>query len=238
MYLKNEQFRLLQRLGGASVLLLALVSLLNLIADQFVTGAANIDGPAEPYLAYLQANSSQWQFNLLWAIAALLAIVGVEAAASRLAPFQPVWAGLARTWGVAALLLSALFDLFEGLPYYFAQVMSAERLSLWLSARMAFVQVQTALWQGQTLLLILLGLCLGMAARKGGLSKLTCYLSFGFGGLYFLLFLLGPGLLLHQLPVLSWLNALAPFLQLLWLILAGVELIRFPDSAAEAAKAA
>lgn len=222
-----QQYRLLQRLGGASVLFIALAGLLDLVANRLATERAGAFGPTAAYLAFLQANPFLWQTMLLWATSALLGMVGVQAVARRLEPYQPVWAGIARTWGVSALLVSALFDLLSRLPFHLARSLSPEVEAL-LGTRGAFLQVQTAFGMVQMLLLALLGLSLGMASRSGGLSKVTCSLSFGYGVTYLLLVLLGPGLGLST-PVQGVLTALAPFLQVGWLIWSGVELIRFPN---------
>ncbi|HLO02651.1 MAG TPA: hypothetical protein VK191_06050 [Symbiobacteriaceae bacterium] len=225
---RTQQNQLLQRLGGASVLFIALAGLLDLVANQLATAKASPTGPTDAYLAYLQANPFLWQTMLLWATSALLGMVGVQAVARRLEPYQPVWAGIARTWGIGALLVSALFDLLSRLPFYLARTLPPSAMEAWLGARGAFLQVPVAVGMVQMLLLALLGLSLGMASRSGGVSRVTCSLSFGYGATYLLILLLGPGLGLNT-PVQGVLSALAPFLQLGWLIWAGVELIRFPD---------
>lgn len=223
-----QQYRLLQRLGGCSVLLIALAGVIDLVANQLATGKASATGSTQAYPAYLQANPVLWQTMLLWCTTALFGMVGVQAVATRLEPYQPVWAKLARNWGVGALLVSALLDLLTRFPFYLAQSLSPEAMAAWLEARGAFLPVPAAVGMVQMLLLALLGLSLGMASRSGGVSKVTCYLSFGYGATYLLLVLLGPGLGLGT----GVLAALAPFLQLGWLIWAGVELIRFPDGGA------
>lgn len=220
----QQPSRLLQRLGGLSVLLIAAAGVIDLVANQLATGKAGAMESTEAYLAYLQANPFLWQTMLLWCATALFGMVGVQAVATRLEPFQPVWAKLARNWGVGALLVSALFDLVSRLPFYLARSLTPEIEAL-LGRQGALLPVQTAFGFVQMLLLALLGLSLGMASRSGGVSRVTCYLSFGYGGTYLLMVLLGPGLGLST----GVLSALAPFLQLGWLIWAGVELIRFPE---------
>lgn len=223
-----QQYRLLQRLGGASILFIALAGVIDLVANQLATKQIRMTESIDPYLAYLKANPFLWQTMLLWATAALVGMVGVQAVASRLEPHQPVWAGLARTWGISALLVSALYDLLSRAPFYFAHAYPPEGAMALVNAMGAYAAVPAAISVVQMLLLSLLGLSLGMAARSGGVSRFTCYLSFGYGALYLLMVLLGPGLG-WTTPFSLWLARLAPFVQLLWLIWAGVEMIRFPE---------